>query len=93
MPRMNTDHRRGLLVGVLNHEWTRMDTNLCSSGFPARDLLHLIHDQTPCHSCPFVVCNHSLIRVHSWFKTTGFQGASPLTPGPSPLPGARGARP
>jgi hypothetical protein len=22
----------------LNHEWTRMDTNFCSSGFPARDL-------------------------------------------------------
>ena len=30
--------REGNPGGILNHEWTRMDTNECSSGFPARDL-------------------------------------------------------
>jgi len=27
-----------MLLGSLNHEWTRIDPNRCSSGFPARDL-------------------------------------------------------
>ncbi len=59
--------------------------------------------QTPLHSCPFVVPKHPSIRVHSWFKNTppfvfirgskqrNPRAPSPLTPGPSPLPGARGA--
>ena len=33
-----TRRREGNAGVVLNHEWTRIGTNECSSGFPARDL-------------------------------------------------------
>ena len=47
LARIFTDNRRGLLGGVLNHEWTRMDTNKCSSGFPARDLSGCVPGDNP----------------------------------------------
>ena len=37
-PHAKTRRREGNAGVTLNHEWTRMDTNECSSGFPARDL-------------------------------------------------------
>ena len=39
-PRMDTN-----AGAVWNYEWIRMDTNECSSGFPARDLLMKVPEE------------------------------------------------
>ena len=61
-----------------NHEWTRMDTNTGSSGFPARDLLMEAAEQTQ--------------RTRRWLTTLKFPesvicgGEAIATSPPTPLP-------
>ena len=65
----------------------------CSSSMPKRPshscpFVSIRGLKPPPHACSFVVQNNPLIRVHSWFETTGFHGT--FTPHPRPLSPCRG---